>query len=471
MSEFIEKDTANVDEMGVESISKLLIKFSVPAIIGMMCTAAQNIINRIFVGQMVGTDAISALVVCFPIFIIFLAISMLIGIGGTTLTALKLGEQKHEEAEVLLGQSTILIFASIVIAGILTYIFTDPILVFSGASDPVVFAYAHSYLKIESLGMILACLSNGLNNFIRVEGNPRTAMLTQIISCMVVILANYFFVVRLALGIEGAALGNIVGSAVGLSWVLYYFRPQSKSFMKIRFKNFKLQAALVKSILILGIPACLMQLASSLQNLVMNRVMDAYGGSAALAAVGIVMSLSSIIIMPMIGLNQGSQPILGYNYGACNYKRVKRTLFLAALMATVYSCITFVILEVFADSLVSIFGSDKDKEVLEMAAYALRVFFLALPFIGAPMICGSYFQASGKPIQSTIINLSRQVLVYIPALVILPSIFGLNGAWFAGPVSDIASFIICMTMTFFAMRTLNKKMAYQKYRPEPDKIN
>ncbi|PWM53949.1 MAG: hypothetical protein DBX41_00780 [Clostridiales bacterium] len=121
--------------------------------------------------------------------------------------------------------------------------------------------------------------------------------------------------------------------------------------------------------------------------------------------------------------------------------------------------------------MVSIFGSDKDKEVLEMAAYALRVFFLALPFIGAPMICGSYFQASGKPIQSTIINLSRQVLVYIPALVILPSIFGLNGAWFAGPVSDIASFIICMTMTFFAMRTLNKKMAYQKYRPEPDKIN
>ena len=156
MSEFIEKDTANVDEMGVESISKLLIKFSVPAIIGMMCTAAQNIINRIFVGQMVGTDAISALVVCFPIFIIFLAISMLIGIGGTTLTALKLGEQKHEEAEVLLGQSTILIFATIVIAGILTYIFADPILVFSGASDPVVFAYAHSYLKIESLGMISA---------------------------------------------------------------------------------------------------------------------------------------------------------------------------------------------------------------------------------------------------------------------------------------------------------------------------
>ncbi len=460
----IERDASNVNEMGVESISKLLFKFSVPAIIGMFCTAAQNIINRIFVGQTVGTDAISGLVICFPIAIVFLALSMLIGIGGTTLVALRLGEQKHEEAETLLGQSTILIFGTILLAGIVVYIFSEPILVFSGASDPVVFAYAQSYLHVACWGFVVSCLSSGLNNFIRVEGNPKIAMMTQIISCLVVIVANYLFVVRFNWGVQGAAFGNIVGSAVGLIWVFYYFRPHSKSFMKIRLKNFKLKFDLVKGIVVLGVPACLMQLASSVQNLVMNRVMDFYGGSMALAAVGIVMSLTSIIIMPMIGLNQGSQPILGYNYGACNFKRVKRTLFLAALIATVYSCVTFVVIEVFADGLVSVFGSDKDKEVLEMAAYALRVFFLALPFIGAPMTCGSFFQAAGKPIQSTIINLSRQILAYIPALLILPQIYGLNGAWYAGPVSDMVSFVVCMTMTFFAVRTLNKRISYQQYR-------
>lgn len=467
----VTRDASNVNEMGVESITKLLLKFSVPAIIGMLCTAAQNIINRIFVGQSVGTDAISGLVVCFPVFIVFMALSMMVGVGGTTLAALRLGEGKNDEAEVLLGQSTVLIFALMLICGILGFVFREPLLVFSGASDPVVLYYADSYFKVACLGLVISSLSSGLNNFIRVEGNPRTAMLTQVISCIVVIITNYIFVMKFNWGVQGAAFGNIVGSSVGLIWVLFYFRPGSKSFMKIKTKNFSLHMPLVKSIVILGIPPFLMQLASSIQNLLMNRVLDFYGGSMALAAVGIVMSLSSLLIMPMIGLNQGASPILGYNYGACNYKRVKKTIFIAAIIATIYSCIAFVIVQVFPEALVSVFGSDKDKEVLELAAYALRVFFLALPFVGAPMICGSYFQAAGKPVQSTIINLSRQVLVYIPTLLILPKFYGLNGAWFAGPVSDIASFVICMSMTLVAMRALNKKISYQQYRPNTDKIN
>lgn len=466
----MEKETANnmenVNEMGIESITKLIFKFSVPAIVGMLCSSAQNIINRIFVGQEVGTDAISGLTVCFPIFIIFMAFSMLIGVGGTTLAALRLGEKEYEEAETLLGQAFVLIFGALIVIALFMYAFMDSLLLFCGASDPIVFAYAKEYLQVATIGLVISSVGLGLNNFIRVEGNPKIAMITQLISCGVVIISNYIFVVTLQLGVTGSAMGNIVGSIVSFAWVIMYFRPNGKAVLKLKVQNFKLKFNLIKNIMILGIPAFLMQISSSIQNLILNRTLDAHGGSMALAAVGIVMSLSTIIIMPMIGVNQGTQPIMGYNYGACNFKRVRKALAIACTVAVIYGSICFVFIQLFPDKFVSIFGKDEDRAVLELAAHAFKIYFLVLPIVGASIVCSSYFQAAGKPIQATIINLCRQVLVYIPILLILPRFFDLDGAWYAQPVADIASFIICMTLTFFAMRELNKKIKYQELRED-----
>ena len=168
----------------------------------------------------------------------------------------------------------------------------------------------------------------------------------------------------------------------------------------------------------------------------------------------------------MIGINQGVQPIMGYNYGACNFKRVKKALGIATLMAVIYGSICFVIIQLFPDKIVSIFGSDKDIAILELAAHAFKIYFLVLPIVGASIVCSSYFQASGKPIQATVINLCRQVLVYIPILLVLPRFFDLDGAWYAQPVADVASFMICMTLTFFAMRELNKRIKFQELRED-----
>ena len=466
----MEKETANnmenVNEMGIESITKLIFKFSVPAIVGTLCSAAQNIINRIFVGQEVGTDAISGLTICFPIFIIFMAISMLIGVGGTTLAALRLGEKEYDEAQVLLGQAFILITGSLIVVAALMYMFIEPLLAFCGATDPIVYGYAKEYLQVTTIAMVISNIGLSLNNFIRVEGNPKVAMITQLISCAVVVVSNYIFVVIFQWGVSGAASGNIVGSAVSFVWVLSYFRPNGKAVLKLKVKNFKLQFNLIKNIMILGIPAFLMQISSSAQNLILNRVLEAHGGTMALAAVGIVMSLSTIIILPMIGINQGVQPIMGYNYGACNFKRVKKALGIATLMAVIYGSICFVIIQLFPDKIVSIFGSDKDIAILELAAHAFKIYFLVLPIVGASIVCSSYFQASGKPIQATVINLCRQVLVYIPILLVLPRFFDLDGAWYAQPVADVASFMICMTLTFFAMRELNKRIKFQELRED-----
>ena len=466
----MEKETANnmenVNEMGIESITKLIFKFSVPAIVGTLCSAAQNIINRIFVGQEVGTDAISGLTICFPIFIIFMAISMLIGVGGTTLAALRLGEKEYDEAQVLLGQAFILITGSLIVVAALMYAFIEPLLAFCGAKDPIVYGYAKEYLQITTIALVISNIGLSLNNFIRVEGNPKVAMITQLISCAVVVVSNYIFVVIFQWGVSGAALGNIVGSAVSFVWVLSYFRPAGKAVLKLKTQNFKLQFDLIKNIMILGIPAFLMQISSSAQNLILNRTLESYGGTMALSAVGIVMSLSTIIILPMIGINQGAQPIMGYNYGACNFKRVKKALAIASFIAVIYGCVCFVIIQLFPDKIVSIFGSDKDKAILDLAAHAFKIYFLVLPIVGASIVCSSYFQASGKPIQATIINLCRQVLVYIPILLVLPRFFDLDGAWYAQPVADVASFIICMTLTFFAMRELNKKIKYQELRED-----
>ncbi len=456
----IASETENApDEIGTANEGKLLLSFAIPAIIGMLCNAVQNIINRVFVGNAEGSLAIAGVVVCFPLIVIFMALSMLIGIGATTLAAIRLGEKKKEEAEKLLGQAISLLTILPLIACVVAWPFQEEILLAFGATETNM-AYALDYLSVILVSMVFFSLSVGVNNFIRTEGKPQVAMGTQILAAVVNIIVNYFFVMRFGWGVKGAAAGILIGNIVSLFWIFGYFMSRY-SYLKIHLKDLIPQPSLVWNIIVLGLAPFLMQLANSVQQLIMNRTLSEYGGDLALAAVGIVGSLSTLLVLPLIGFSQGAQPIIGYNYGARKLDRVKRTLNKGILYSTIFGVISFIIVQTCSAPLASLF-TQNEPEVIELAAHALRIFFLCLPLIGYQIMCSGYFQATGHPFYSGVLSLSRQVLLFIPLLLILPRYWGVEGAWFCAPIADAGSIILTFCVTTYSVKKLNLAIQKQK---------
>ena len=445
-------------ELGTEDIGRLLFRFSVPAIVGLLCNAMQNIINRIFVGNAVGSEALGAVAIVFPIWIIFIAISGLIGIGGSTLTAMRLGQGRNDEAEELLGQSIVLLFLIPAVLYAVGIWYIEPILVFFGATETIL-PYAKDYLSIILLAMVFACPSIGVNNFIRTEGSPKVSMYTQILVAAITIVLNYIFVIMMGWGVKGAALGVVIANFVSLFWIFGYFTSK-KSFLKIRVRYFRIKLSLTRKIMTLGMASFLLNITNSIQQLILNRTVAFQGGDTALAVISIITGLSSLLILPMIGFNQAAQPIIGYNYGARNPLRIKDTLWKGMAWATVYAIISFVVVQIWAEPLVTIFDSG-DAEVVSMAVHAIRIFFICLPLISLQMMSSGYFQAIGKPLIASVISLSRQVLVFIPILLILPNFMGIEGVWLAAPISDAVSFVVAVVLIREATRHLNGLIAEQ----------
>ena len=439
--------------MGTANVGKLLIKFSVPAIIGMLCNAFQNIVNRIFVGQEVGKLALAAVSVNFPVMIVYFALAMLIGIGATTLTAIRLGQKRHDEAEQLLGQATLMLFIIPVILMVIGYIFMEPILLAAGATEANL-PYAKDYLSVLLPAMIFCVPCMGINNFIRTEGSPRVSMYTQILSSVINVIVNYICVVQLQWGVKGAALGILIGNVVSLAWVLSYFLGK-RSFLKIRMKNLRIKFSMLTKICALGMAPFLMQIANCIQQFIMNRTVVDLGGDNGLAVVSVITSLSSLLVMPLVGINQGSQPIIGYNYGAGIYKRVKDTLITGIIYATVLGILFFALVMLFATPMADMFTKDEPL-LTEMTAHALKVYFCMLPIIGSQIVSSGYFQATGKPVHSAVLSLSRQVLVFIPALLIMPKWMGIEGVWISAPIADGVATIVTLFMIILSLRSLNK---------------
>lgn len=441
-------------EMREKSIGRLLWKFSLPAIIGMLVNALYNVVDRIFVGRGVGSIGIAATTVAFPIMIIFMATSMLIGIGATALISIRLGEQKKEEAEKIAGNAFLLLIILPLLLTFLYLLFPNPILGLFGAEGEVL-PYARDFTHIIVLGSVFGSISFGMNNFIRAEGNPRIAMLTQIIGAGINIVLNYLFIFKLGLGIKGSALATISGQFISSLWVLSYFFS-SRSLIKIRLKNFKLQMPLILSIVSIGFAPFAMQIASSIQQTILNKTLFAYGGDLALSAVGIIMSIATFFVMPVVGVSQGAQPIIGYNYGAGQYERVKETLNKAVIAAVGIALLGYVTMLIWPTQIVGLF-SDGDLALTEMTTHAMLTFFTVLPIVGIQIPCANYFQAVGKPVQSAILSLSRQVLFFIPLLLILPHYWGIEGAWRTAPIADVLSVMFTATLIFFEMKSLSRK--------------
>jgi putative MATE family efflux protein len=445
------------DAMRDQSIGKLLLKFSLPAIVGMLVNALYNIISRIFVGQGVGKLALAATTIAFPIMIIMFAFAMLFGIGATALISIRLGQQKKDEAEKVVGNATLMLVVFPALVAAIFLLYTDPILIAIGASKDVL-PYARDYIHIIMFGSVFGSISFGVNNFIRAEGSPKTSMYTQILSAGVNIVLHYVFIMKMGMGIKGAAWATVIAQAVSAAWVMSYFLT-GKSLLKIRAKYLMPEWSILLKIMAIGFSPFAMQIAQSIQNLILNKALYNYGGDLALSAVGILMGVSTLLFMPIVGISQGAQPIIGYNYGAHQYQRVKETLKIGTIAGTVIAVVGLVVIRIWPVEIASLFGDD--KELIALTAHAMLIFFAMFPVVGFQIVNANYFQAVGKAREAAFLSLARQVLFFIPLLLILPRYWGIEGVWRTAPIADLFSTIFTAVFILREVKKLNTKTAAQ----------
>ncbi|MDO5018564.1 MAG: MATE family efflux transporter [Lagierella massiliensis] len=447
--------------MGTEDIKKLLFKFSVPAIIGMLVNALYNVIDKIFLGQ-VSSLAIAGVHLTYPVSLIIMAFSMLIGMGGNSLSSIRMGQGRIKESEKILGQSFVLQIVFSIVITLVLLLYPEQILSKLGSSSKLL-PIAVEYLSIIAIGIPFQLIGFGLNFFIRGEGSPSTAMGTMLIGAITNIILDYVFVILLGFGVKGAALATIIGQLLSMIWVLVFFFGERTS-IKLKKENLKFRSELIKEILSLGLAPFGMQLAASLVITIFNLQIKNFGNDQAMSAMGIMQSISTLAFMPVFGLNQGSQPIIGYNYGAKKYARVKEAFKLATIVATIYLTLTYLAMMLIPEVLIKAFimnAKDIDK-VMPGAVACLRLSSLANPILGFQIISANYFQATGKAVRGVILSLSRQLIILLPVLLIVPRFLGLNGVWLTYPISDVLSFILTYIFMRKELKVLNEEIQMKK---------
>lgn len=449
------KITRATDRLGTDNIKGLLLSFSIPAIIGMLVLALYNITDRIFVGHGVGPEGIAAIAVTMPVVMTFMAASMLIGIGANALFSIKLGEGNREIIDKIMGHAFLYLFLVPLIAILPCIIFLKPLLVFIGTGETIM-PYAESYLRIILYGSVFAAMGPGINHFIRSDGHPKTSMFTQLLGAGVNIILDAVFILGFGWGMEGAAWATVISQFLSFVWVMYYFNSRHTP-LRFRLRAMKPELRLTMSILTIGFAPFALNMAMNIMNLVLNRTLMTYGGDTAVAVMGIIYSVLILMIQPLHGLNAGMQPIVGYNYGAKKIARVLDTYWLTVKSSTIFVLVCFVIIQVFPRQIILIFSKD-NAELMELGIRALRVTTMFIPIIGFQIITSNFFQAIGKPMQSTILSLSRQILLLIPLVMILPKFFGIMGAYMAFPVADVFSVLLTYLFIRAEIKQLRRRV-------------
>ena len=436
----------NQQILGTEPIGKLLIKYSVPAIIRMMVNGLYNVVDRIFIGNIpgVGPLAITGLGVTMPIMTIILAFGMLIGIGSVTNISIKLGQGKKEEAEQIIGNAITLAIIVGLLISIIGITFENQILHMFGASDGSL-PYAKAYINIILLGTIFNLLGMVFNNSIRGDGNPKLSATIMVVGCLTNIVLDALFIMVFKMGIQGAAIATVTSQFVTAIWGLAYY-TRGKSTLKFKKSSLKLNKSLVGAIFAIGCAPFAMQIAASCVQIICNNSLKTYGGDLAIGAMATINSVIMMVGMPIIGISQGAQPIIGFNYGAKKYDRADKTLKICALAATIGLSIGWLLVQLVPAPIVSMFNGDAD--LVSISVDGIRKYLSMMPLIGVSMIGSNYFQAIGKAKQAMFLSLLRQVILLVPMMLILPRILGLNGVWFAQPIADVISFIVTFVLLF-----------------------
>jgi putative MATE family efflux protein len=446
-------------DLGKEKISKLLLSFSVPCIISLIVNALYNIVDQIFIGWGVGYLGNGATNVVFPITVICLAFALMFGDGSSAYLSLKLGENKKEEAKkgVCNGILACAIISIILCAIIL--IFLPQLLNIFGCTDSLR-QYALDYGFVIALGIPFMMIGTTLNSIIRADGSPKYSMVSMVIGAIINIILDPIAIFTFNMGVKGAAIATIVSQIVSFIVNIMYIK-RFKS-IKVDKKSFKFEFLRAKTVAMLGVSSFITQMAIVIVICVQNKLFKKYGVNSKFGAdipitvLGIVMKINQILSSIIIGIAAGSQPIVGFNYGARKYKRVKETIKIVLISSLCVSCIAFILFQTIPEKLISIFGSG-DELYNEFACLAFRVFLMLTLFNGIQIASGIFFQAIGKPAKSAFLTLSRQILFFTSAAIILSNIFGVMGVLYAGPVSDGLAFLVSATLLIFERRSLNKK--------------
>ncbi len=435
-----------------KKISALVWNYALPGIVGTMVTAMYNVIGRIFIGQGVGALAISGLAITFPVMNLTSSLGMLVGAGGAARISISLGKRDKQTAEKILGNSLSLTVILNAVFITLFMIFLDPILRAFGASD-LTLPYAHDYLQIVLLGNVFVSLCYNFNAMMRSSGYPKKAMITMLIGAAFNIILTPIFLYVFDLGIKGVAWATVISMFIGMLFVMVHF-VQESSLIRLRWKNLKLDKKIIGAIISIGLSPFSMQVASSGVAVLLNTSLMRHGGDLAVGAYGIINTVLMTFLLIILGLNQGTQPIIGYNYGARDFGRVKQALYYSLKVATTITTVAFIIGQFFPHLFALAFTSDPD--LLSITEKGIRITIAAFPLVGMQIVASSFFQSLGYATKSIIQSLSRQLIFLVPGIIILPRFWGLDGLWIAMPVADVLSAILSTYLLIIQIRLLNK---------------
>ena len=435
-------------ELGTKPVGALLMQYAMPAVIAMTASSLYNMIDRIFIGQVVGPLAISGLAITFPLMNLSAAFGAAVGVGSSTAISVKLGQKDYDIAENVLGNSVTLNIIIGLAFGIICLIFLDPIILFFGASENTL-PYARDYMVVILIGNIITHMYFGMNNVLRAASKPNQAMYATMFTVVMNAILDAIFILWWGWGIRGAAFATIISQAMALIWQLKLFSNPNE-LLHLKRGIYRLKADLVKNIIGIGISPFLMNACACIIVIFMNNQFVRYGGDMAVGAYGIANSIGVVFIMFVMGINQGMQPIAGYNYGAMQLDRVMRVLELSIIAATVIMTVGWAIAMFIPYYCVRLFTND--PTLIAMSIKGTRIDLLMFPVVGAQMVITNFFQCIGKVKISIFLSLSRQLLFLLPLLAILPPIFGIDGVWGALPASDLVAVIVAVIMMTIYMK-------------------
>ena len=451
-------NTEEKNPLASASIGSLMLKYAIPSVISLVVNALYNIVDQVFIGWGVGTLGNSATNVIFPLNMVVTALALLLGDGGAAYMSLELGRSNREKAQKSANNT----FSWLIIVGILMFIvcsvFFKPLTSILGAT-PDNLPYALAYGKIVILGFPFVIIGCGMCSLIRSDGSPHLTMIAMISGCLANVILDAVFVLGFNWGMEGAAAATVIGQLINFAISMWYV-PRFKT-VKIRLHEMKPDFKMLKKIAGLGVSSFISQFAVAVIIAVINYylvrygTLSEYGPDIPLAAFGIVMKFNTILVSIVTGIGTGAQPIVGYNYGRSDYKRVKGTFSLAIKVSSAIAITCFAVFQIFPRQLTALFGEQGDLYT-EFSVMSFRIFTLLCFFNGFQIVSAIFFQSIGKPVTSAIISFSRQIIFLIPATIILCSCIGLNGVLWAGPVADGLAFVLALILVLYEMKRLNQ---------------
>ncbi|WP_125115515.1 MATE family efflux transporter [Agathobaculum sp. Marseille-P7918] len=451
----------NKSPFATEPIGRLILKFAIPCVISLLVNSLYNIVDQIFIGWGVGYLGNGATNVVFPITIIALALSLMIGDGGAAYLSLKLGEGDIQSAKKGVGNAIVMVTVVSIVLLAVFLIFLNPILNLFGATDALR-TYALQYGSIIGIGLPFMMIPAAINSMIRADGSPKYAMFSMILGAVINTVFDPIFIFIFGMGVRGAAIATVMGQvATFLMSVIYVFR-----FKTFRFdaSAFRIRLKTCGKVLSLGISSFITQIAITIVMALSNNLLVAYGAQSVygseipLTAMGIVMKVNQILISILVGISTGAQPIIGYNYGSKNFLRVRKAFDIAVVASEIVAIIAFLIFQFAPMSVVSLFGSEEGL-YNEFAVLSFRIFLLLCPLTGFQTVMAIYLQAIGKPVKSALLSLSRQIIFFVPTVIILPMFLGVTGVLWTGPVADGLAFLFSLILLIYERRQLKEEPA------------